>query len=350
MLNSIFSIRPRQIKEDLANEFPAYRYKQLMKWLYEKFVFDPDQMTNLPADLKQYLAEHYDFCLPKIVDAVTAADETTKYALSLTDGSIIEMVLIPDGNKRTLCVSSQVGCSRACSFCATGRMGLKRNLFIHEIVAQILLASQISAPHRLTNLVFMGMGEPLDNLDNLISCLQIIQDDDGLSFSPRRTTISTCGVTQGIIRLADSGVKAKLAVSLNSAIDEKRNILMPINQKEPLPRLKQAILYYLRKSSFRVTFEYILIPDFNMDSADIKALKRFVGDLSCKLNFIPYNEVPDLPYRSPTEPEIENFLRAAKSINQAITLRRSRGAEVCGACGQLSASHNHQIKANTLKE
>jgi 23S rRNA (adenine2503-C2)-methyltransferase len=343
MLDSIFSVRPGQIKEDLAKDFPSYRYKQLMKWLYEKFVYNLDQMTDLPIELKDYLTLGYDFSLPEIVNAVTAADDTTKYALSLADGSIIEMVLIPDGKKRTLCVSSQVGCARACSFCATGRMGLKRNLLTHEIVAQILLASQISAPHRLTNLVFMGMGEPLDNLDNLISCLQIIQDD-GLSFSPRRTTISTCGITQGIIRLADSGVKAKLAVSLNSAIDEKRNILMPINQKEPLTQLKQAILYYLRKSSFRVTFEYILIPELNMDTADIKALKRFVGDLSCKLNFIPYNEVPALPYRSPTEAEIESFLKAAQSIYQAITLRRSRGAEVCGACGQLSASTITKVK------
>jgi len=350
MLDSIFSKRPEEIKKDLAKTFPGYRYRQLMKWLYEKFVFDPDQMTDLPNDLKDYLRGRFDFALPKIITTRTAKDQTTKYVLGLADGSIIEMVLIPDGKKQTLCISSQVGCARACIFCATGKMGLERNLNVHEIIGQILLAAQIVAPARLTNLVFMGMGEPMDNLANLIQSLQIIQDEETLSFSPRRTTISTCGVPSGIISLADSGIKAKLAVSLNSAIDEKRNLLMPINQKYTLSQLKQAILYYLRKSSFRVTFEYILIPEVNMDPLDIKALKRFVGDLSCKLNFIPYNEVPTLPYRSPTEVEIESFLKTAQSINQAITLRRSRGAEVCGACGQLSTSHQSLNKTNTLKD
>lgn len=304
--------------------------------MYQKQQNDPHLMTNLPADFKQYLTNRFDLTLPEIDIQKQATDGTTKHRLKLSDGALIEMVLIPDPPKMTLCISSQVGCARACSFCATGGLGLSRNLEVHEIVGQIILAAKLTAPTRITNLVFMGMGEPMDNLSNVLASLKIIQDENTISFSPRRTTVSSCGIPDGIVRLADSMVKTKLAISLNSAIDEKRNQLMPVNKLFPLLRLKQALLYYLRKSSFRITFEYILIPGFNMDSQDLKALRKFVGDLPCKVNFIPYNPVPGLPYRSPNRDEIERFLHAAQSLNQAITLRKSRGAEICGACGQLA--------------
>jgi 23S rRNA (adenine2503-C2)-methyltransferase len=329
---------PDQIKERLQGKFPDYRYRQLCDWLYQKLESNPDQMTNLPKDMITFLKEEFSFALPEIDLAEQADDGTTKYCLKLEDGAMVEMVLIPAENKRTLCVSSQVGCSRACSFCATGTMGLIRNLKTSEIVGQIILASSLCAPIRLTNLVFMGMGEPMDNLNDVLESLLIIQAEQGIAFSPRRTTVSTCGIPDGIRKLADSGIKTKLAVSLNAAIDEKRNTLMPVNKRYPLLELKQALFYYLSRSKFRVTFEYILIPDVNMGREDIKALRRFAGDLSCKINFIPYNAVAQLPYRSPTEIEIEAFLKEAASLNQAITLRRSRGTQVCGACGQLAAS------------
>jgi 23S rRNA (adenine2503-C2)-methyltransferase len=185
----------------------------------------------------------------------------------------------------------------------------------------------------------MGMGEPLDNLDNVLSALRILQSQEGLSFSPRRITVSTSGVVPGIIALADSGIKAKLALSLTSAIDSKRSKLMPVNKQYNLIELKQALLYYLRKSSYRITIEYILIPSFNMDDDDLKALSKYVGDLSCKINFIPYNPGKDSIFRAPTVKEINDFMYRAQSLPQAITLRKSRGADIFGACGQLNKNN-----------
>ncbi|MDY0337426.1 MAG: 23S rRNA (adenine(2503)-C(2))-methyltransferase RlmN [Candidatus Cloacimonadaceae bacterium] len=336
---NIFSQSPSEIKAKVLEAFPAFRYRQLMHWLYQKHIFDLDKMSDLPLDFKTYVMNNFELSLPQIEISKLASDGSTKHRLILEDGALIEMVLIPDkGNKLTLCVSSQVGCARACSFCATGRLGLKRNLQTHEIVGQILLAASCSNERRLTNIVFMGMGEPLDNLTNVLKALTIIQAEDTLAFSPRRTTISTCGVVNNIITLADSGIKCKLAVSLNSAIDSIRDQLMPINRRYPLAALKNALQYYLSKSKFRVTFEYILIPEINMGATDLKALKSFVGDLSCKINFIPYNPVPHLTYRKPDASEIEAFMASATCLNQAITLRRSRGGEVCGACGQLAGT------------
>jgi 23S rRNA (adenine2503-C2)-methyltransferase len=235
-------------------------------------------------------------------------------------------------------------------------MGLVRNLSTDEMVTQILHGSsectdrttaqtrsktETANPNettasRITNLVFMGMGEPMDNLDNVLQTLRIIQADNALAFSPRRTTVSTCGVVPGIISFADSGIKAKLAISLNSAIDAKRDVLMPINRKYPLHELKQALLYYLRKSSFRITIEYVLIAGENMGREDLNALRKFVGDISCKINFIPYNPGGTSTLQAPDKQQVDDFMRAAAALPQAITLRKSRGADVFGACGQLN--------------
>ncbi len=334
MLNSIYGIQPEALQQFLGESFPAYRGKQLIKWIYSKFVFDPALMTDLPADFKEYVLSGFDLRMPDIDKELVSSDGSRKFRLGLADGTKIEMVLIPDAKKTTLCISSQVGCSRGCTFCATGAMKLRRNLETHEIVQQILLAAQKS-DNPITNLVLMGMGEPMDNLDNVLEALRLIQQESTMNFSPRRTTISTCGIVPGILRLADSGVKAKLAVSLNSARETVRSELMPVDLKYPLAVLKKALLYYQQKSRFRITLEYIMIPDVTMTNPDIKALTKFCGDLSCKINFIPYNAIETLPYRSPTPQEIEWFMQAAQVIPQAITLRRSRGSDISGACGQL---------------
>ncbi len=337
MLN-IYGLHPQTIAANLPPQFPTYRSKQLLDWMYKHFQDPLGDKINLPSELKLYLKETYAFHLPAIALRLHSADKSTKYRFLMEDGASVEGVLIPEKTKHTLCVSSQAGCARACAFCATGTMGLKRNLEAHEIVGQIIIAMRECLPERLTNIVFMGMGEPLDNLDNVLQALSVIQAEQSLAFSPRRTTISTCGVVPQIRKLADSGIKAKLAVSLNSAIDAKRDELMPINRRYPLNLLKQALLYYARKSSFRITFEYILIPEVNMGKADLVALRKFVGDLPCKINFIPYNPAANLPYTAPTEEHISYFMNQAASLPQAIMLRRSRGLDVFGACGQL---HNH---------
>lgn len=346
MLNSIYGIKAQALSSFVADNFPSYRAKQLLSWLYKKMVFDIDQMSDLPLDFKLWLKDSFDFSLPTILAIDSSKDGTQKFLLELADQKQIECVLIPEGKKNTLCVSSQTGCARACSFCATGTLGAGRNLLPHEIIQQLLLASQHIYPKRITNIVFMGMGEPMDNLDNVLNALELLQDEAGVAFSPRRTTISTCGVLPGITKLADSKVKVKLALSLNSAIDSVRDELMKVNRIYPLASLKRALKYYNSKNPFRITFEYILIPDVNMDAASIKALKRFTSDLSAKINFIPYNFVASLPYRAPTKAEVESFMSAAASLPQAIMLRKSRGGDINGACGQLALNH----KPKKLKE
>ncbi|MCB5224211.1 MAG: 23S rRNA (adenine(2503)-C(2))-methyltransferase RlmN [Candidatus Cloacimonadaceae bacterium] len=334
MLNSFYGILPQDLESFFASGFPAYRVRQLLSWVYRKYIFDPAQMTDLDKGFKAALEAAFDLSMPELAEKHLSRDGSTKYRLILADGAQIEMILMPEGKKRTLCVSSQVGCARACAFCATGRMKKRRNLQTHEIVQQILLAASDSdAP--LTNIVFMGMGEPLDNLDSVFDALTLIQHQATLAFSPRRATISTCGIVPGIRRLADSKIKVKLAVSLNSARDEVRDTLMPVNKLYPLSTLKRSLLYYQKKSNFRITLEYILIPDLNMAAEDLKALRKFSGDLSCKINFIPYNQVPGLPYKTPTEDEIQAFMAKARELPQAVMLRRSKGTDISGACGQL---------------
>ncbi len=345
MLSNIFGIFPEELSLGSSAEMPVYRIKQLFSWLYKHLCNDPDLMLNLPAELRAELAERYSFALPEVQNRYRSKDGSTKFRLKLQDGALIESVIIPADKKRTLCISSQVGCGRNCSFCTTGKQKLSRNLEIHEIVGQIIMAARElrdtdGSDAKLSNLVLMGMGEPLDNLDNVFAFLRLIQNEQTLAFSPRRTTLSTCGIIPGIIKMADSGIKAKLALSLNSAIDEKRNALMPVNRQYPLTELKQALLYFRRKSSFRITIEYILIPEINMAQEDLKALRRFVGDISCKINFIPFNPGPGTEYKAPTSKQVEDFMQKARTLPQAVMLRQSRGADVFGACGQLGNRNN----------
>ena len=338
MLKHILSLEPDALAAELAISFPAYRAKQVLAWIYTKFTTDPDAMTDLPADIKEHLRQNYSLELPNVDARLVSKDGTIKYRLKLADATSIEMVMIPEAKKKTLCISSQVGCSRACAFCATGAAGLTRNLEPSEIIGQFILAARDLMPNRITNLVFMGMGEPLDNLDNVLFALKTMQAEKGLAFSPRRTTISTCGIAPGIRHLADSGVKTKLAVSLNSADSETRLKIMPIEKLYHLNELKQALLYFRRKTNFRITFEYILIPGINMSFEDIRHLSRFVNDISCKINFIPYNPTTAKDWKPPTKVQIDDFLQKAAIIKQAITLRKSRGADILGACGQLAAN------------
>lgn len=336
----IYSTHPDDLQtEILAAGFKAFRFRQLMKWLYPKAVNDLAAMTDLPADFKNYLSENYIFALPEIVQSLTAKDGSTKFILKLSDGELIECVLMPEEKKNTLCISSQVGCAFGCLFCATGKLGAIRDLTADEIIAQIIVARQFLKDEKLTNLVFMGMGEPLDNLENVTAAIRILQSDFGLQFSPRRMTVSTSGYVPKIYELAETGIRVKLAVSLNSAINDKRDEIMPINKMYNLSDLKKAILSFRKQSPWRVTLEYIMIPDFNMGEEDAKALIRFVGDISCKLNLIPYNKVEGFPWRSPTWKEATAFQDRLRELPIAVTIRKSRGTDISAACGQLAAQH-----------
>ncbi|HHE39335.1 MAG TPA: 23S rRNA (adenine(2503)-C(2))-methyltransferase RlmN [Candidatus Cloacimonetes bacterium] len=332
----IFELLPRELENYfLSKKEKKYRAKQTCDWIYKKQEIDFHKMSTISADLKDRLINDFDCYLPKIIKKNIAQDGTSKYLLELRDSNKIEMVLIPFKEKNTLCVSTQVGCKWDCSFCATGKMGFIRNLEVHEIISQIFLAKKELADKKLTNIVFMGMGEPLDNFENLIKSIKILQLDDCFQFSPRRMTVSTCGLIPEIRKLADIGLKVKLAISLNSAIQSKREELMPVSKVYPLTELKEALLDFRKKSNYRITFEYIMIKDFNMGKEDIKALIKFLGDISCKLNLIAWNEVEDLPFQTPSQIEIDRFSQSLSVLQSAVTFRKSRGLEIGAACGQL---------------
>lgn len=349
MKQHLFDFTPEQVTSHLQDAgVQAFRSAQIYRWIFTQGVADFALMTNLSQLLRLDLAQRYSLALPQILQKRESADGTRKYLLGLGDGATIEMVLIPAGEKHTLCVSSQVGCARNCQFCATATLGLKRNLRPHEILGQIYLAMQQLDGQRLTNLVFMGMGEPLDNYDNLLFAIGNLQHEKMFSFSPRRITVSTCGVVPRIKALADSGLKVKLAVSLNAAVPRKREQLMPVTKQYSLDDLKAALLEFRHKTSYRITFEYVLIKNFNMGREDVKALRKFAGDISCKINLIPWNEVEHLPYTSPSDADVERFRLELEKLSVAITLRKSRGGDIDAACGQLAGKY--QQKNNPQQE
>ena len=340
------NLAPSAITE-VVNELgeKKFRAKQLIEWIYEKHVYLFEDMTNLPKSFRSKLAENYFINVPEIVQTQSADDGTTKFLLKLEDGALIEMVLMPKRkeDRFTLCVSSQVGCSRRCEFCATGKMGLKRNLSTDEIFGQVLLARQFLKDKMLTNIVFMGMGEPLDNFDNVMRAITFLQNKEGTAMSSRKMTISTCGITPNIYKLVDSGVRIKLAVSLNTAIQHKRVQLMPVGKKFQIALLRQALLHYGTRSFHPITLEYIMIKDFNMDIPSIKALEDFTKDMNCKLNLIPWNPVEGMDFVGPTDPEIDAFLAKLDHLPIPKTVRRSKGTQIDAACGQLSLK-NYEIQ------
>jgi len=312
--------------------------KQVLRWVFIHHLVDFTLMTNLSKEIRERLSDEFDCSLPSIIDVKKSNDKSKKLLLKLHDNNLIEMVFMPSSDKNSLCISSQVGCSRLCAFCATGKLGLKRNLKQEELLAQVLIAFSYFKDHKITNIVLMGMGEPLDNIDNVLSFLRVLQAEDGFRFSGRRTTLSTCGIVPRINDLSNSGIKLKLAVSLNSAIDEKRSKIMPVNNTYPLSELKSALLSFRKKTNFRITFEYVMIDDFNMGSEDIKALIKFCGDISCKLNLIKWNKVSKLSLKSPSDKKVEAFIEKLQKLPCAVTYRKSRGVDIAGACGQLATT------------
>ena len=340
MIKNVLELLPEELIQQLLDiGEKEYRAKQILNWVYNKHTTDFNEMTSLSEELRTKLQSILNITIPNIITKSISNDGTTKYLLSLQDGSNIEMVIIPNGKKNTLCISSQVGCARKCEFCATAKLRLTRNLKTHEITSQVFLAIKELGEHKLTNIVFMGMGEPLDNFDNVIKAIQIMQHDLCFNFSPRRITVSTSGVIPQITKLADTGLKLKLAVSLNSTIQSKREILMPISKIYPLSELKKTLIDFRKKTPYRITFEYVMIKDFNIGQEDVKSLLKYLGDISCKLNVIKWNKVDDLPYETPTTSEIDRFISSMSVLSSAVTYRKSRGADIDAACGQLAAKN-----------
>jgi 23S rRNA (adenine2503-C2)-methyltransferase len=319
---------------------PKFRAAQIHSWLWQKAAGDISEMTNLSKALREKLAEQ--FAIPKVViqHSQFSSDGTIKNRLQLHDGNYVESVLIPTEQRLTACVSSQVGCSLSCKFCATGYMERKRNLEFDEIVDEVtLLNGQCEKQYgkKLSNIVFMGMGEPLLNYGNVLRAIDIITAHDGLAMSPKRITVSTAGVAKAITRLGDDKVKFKLALSLHAAKDHKRNEIMPINETNNIEALVEALNYFYKATGSEITFEYILFRNFNDSEKDaedlVKLYRRVPADL---VNLIEYNPIMNANYDKPDEDTVTAFMEYLHSKRVNVRLRRSRGKDIDAACGQLA--------------
>jgi 23S rRNA (adenine2503-C2)-methyltransferase len=316
----------------------SFRAKQIGDWLWKKNVSDFASMSNLSAKLRMELAQSFSFYKLQIAEEQVSKDKSRKLALTLFDGQRIEIVLIPTKQRATVCISSQVGCPLGCSFCATATMGFVRNLHAYEIYQQVFLASQWVQERynvRLSNIVIMGMGEPLLNFENVSRAVQLITSPQGLEMSPSRITLSTVGIPDGIKRLADSHLNIQLAISLHSADPLKRQELMPIAQTHPLWEISQAIQYYHRTTQERVTLEYLLLDNVNDSLRDAEKLAVFCRAFPVKINIIEYNSNPFTPYRQSSEERVNDFVEYLESKNMLVQVRRSRGKDIDAACGQL---------------
>jgi 23S rRNA (adenine2503-C2)-methyltransferase len=320
------------------NNLQKFRAKQIWEWLYKKRVISFQEMTSLSKKIRDLLNTHFTLNAVKIHKAERSIDKTIKYSFQLHDKLLVEGVLIPSLKRLTACISSQVGCSLACEFCATGTLKLERNLTAAEIYDQVYMLNEEAISNfgkPLTNIVYMGMGEPLLNYKAVINSIDLITSDQGLGMSPRRITVSTAGISKMIKKLADDEVKFNLAISLHSASDSKRELLMPINKKINLEELRESVRYFYDKTSNRITYEYILFKDLNDSLEDAQKLAKFARASPCKINLIEYNSVDDLPYEKSSNRVTDNFIEYLEKQNIIVNLRKSKGKDISAACGQL---------------
>ena len=323
----------------LENKEPKFRAKQIYQWLWNKGVSEIDEMTNLSLPLRDKLKAQFIIPTAKVTIVQKSTDGTIKAGFKLRDDRIIEGVLIPSKKRMTACVSSQVGCTLACAFCATGTLARERNLDAGEIYDQVVAINKISLEEYdkpLTNIVYMGMGEPLLNYKNVIGSIGKITSQEGLRMSPRRITISTVGIAKGIIRLADEGKKFNLALSLHAPTDSKRRLIMDITNSNPLNKVMDAIKYFYDKTGNKITFEYILFKDINDSEKDAKNLVKLCSRFPVFVNIIEYNPVEGLPFEKSSKENAEMFLRMLERKNITAKIRISRGKDIDAACGQLA--------------
>lgn len=322
-----------------THNFPGYRAKQVFEWIWKKNVGSFDEMKNIGIELQSFL--NANLMIDKVVvkDQQISNDNTIKCAFSIDENSVVEGVLIPTSKRMTACISSQVGCSLACTFCATGKLKLLRNLSIGEIYDQVFhLKKEAQNRHQksLSNIVYMGMGEPLLNYKNVLGSIEWICSEQGLGMSPKRITVSTAGISKMIKKLADDEVKFNLALSLHAANDEKRNRIMEINESNNIDSLREALEYFHEKTNSRVTFEYIIFDGFNDELIDARELAEFAKCVPCKINIIEYNPIDGEPFKQATQDKVDQFAAFLESRNMIVNVRRSRGKDIDAACGQLA--------------
>lgn len=330
--------------EELTDKLVAFgekpfRAKQVYEWLWKKRATSFDDMTNLSKSLRTIIDDNFEIRAISLHEAQKSKDKTIKNAFLLSDEAVVEGVLIPTRKRMTACVSVQVGCSLDCAFCATGKLKRVRNLNPDEIYDQVAMISKQSIDEYdipLSNIVFMGMGEPLLNYKNVIASIDKITSPDGLGMSPKRITVSTAGISKMIKKLADDEVKFNLALSLHAANDIKRNKIMPINERNSLEVLREAMIYFYEKTKTRPTLEYIIFKDFNDEIQDAKELAEFCLSFPSKVNIIEYNPIDGGKYQQADEVKVDAFADYLESKNIIVNMRRSRGKDIDAACGQLA--------------
>lgn len=317
----------------------SFRASQIFAWIYRRNVTSFDEMTDISRQFRARLQENAVIGQLPVVNSVsTPAADAQKFLFQLPDGNHVESVLISEGKRQTVCLSSQIGCALGCKFCATATLGFKRNLEIWEILEQFLAIQRLTQAE-ITNVVIMGMGEPLLNYDKVIKACHLLNHADGPAIGHRKIVISTSGIVPGIIRFTDEKQPFKLAISLNAPTNAQREAIMPINRKYPLEELIDAARYYAKKSRLRITFEYVLLKELNDRPEDAKNLKRLLAGIPCKINLIPYNEVGQDSKR-PTTGRIEQFCSHFKDYPAVVSVRWSKGTDIDAACGQLAARNN----------
>lgn len=317
----------------------AFRAKQVYEWLWQKSAITFDEMSNLSKELRTFLNENFVINAVKVGEFQKSNDRTVKNAFKLVDGNVVEGVLIPSTTRMTACISSQVGCSLTCKFCATGKLERLRNLNADEIYDQVVLIKNQARDfynQSLTNIVYMGMGEPLLNYKNVLESINKITSPEGLNMSPQRITVSTAGVAKMIKKLGDDEVRFNLALSLHAANDEKRNHIMPINEQNSLESLAEALNYFYEKTGTRVTFEYIVFKDFNDTLLDAQELVAFCKKVPAKVNIIEYNPIDGGEFQQTLPERLEAFTKHLESKGVIVNVRRSRGKDIDAACGQLA--------------
>ncbi len=331
--------RPELVQQLAGIGKERYRADQIIRWLYLQRVKDIDKMSNLSLSCREHLHGFSFIGQLKLVKEQQSQDGTRKFLFRLADGHTIETVLIAEKDRLTLCISTQVGCRMGCRFCLTGGSGFERQLSAAEIVDQVIQVAEIIAPESqgrgpITNIVMMGMGEPLDNFDEVVKALEIFMYDDGMQFSHRRLTLSTCGLAPEIIELGKR-IHVSLAISLNAVDDVLRSELMPVNRRYNLSELLAACRTYPATSQRRITFEYIMFAGLNDSLAAAERLAELIGTLPAKINLIPFNEHHELPFKRPEHQRIVDFVNRLQRHGLTVMTRRSKGADICAACGQL---------------
>ena len=345
---NIRALSKKELKDFFVdNGDKAFRAKQVSEWLWKKGATSFEEMSNLSLSTREMLDSHFVINAVKVAEEQKSKDKTIKNAFQLYDGSITEGVLIPTPKRMTACISSQVGCSLSCAFCATGKLDRLRNIDAEEIFDQVVIIKNQAEQNYntpLSNIVYMGMGEPLLNYKNVLRSIEMITSEDGLGMSPKRITVSTAGIAKMIKQLGDDEVKFNLALSLHAATDAKRSEIMPINDSNTLEALSEALVYFHEKTGSRVTFEYIIFKDFNDSLEDAKDLAAFAKVVPCKINIIEYNPIDDAKFEKADSEKTDKFAEfLEKTFNLIVNVRRSRGKDIDAACGQL-ANKNKAVK------